>query len=205
MITIINTGIGNFKSIQHMLTRIGENSILSKNPKDIEVADKLILPGIGSFDVGMQSLKDSNLIDVIKNTIACPTVKVLGICLGMQMLADSSEEGILPGLGIIKGHVRKFNFLADCENLKIPHMGWNYAVSRKKSILFSGYDTTPRFYFTHSYWLECDDESNVLSKTPYGGDFTSAVERDNRIYGVQFHPEKSHCFGLQLLRNFVSC
>ncbi|EKE00961.1 MAG: Imidazole glycerol phosphate synthase, glutamine amidotransferase subunit [uncultured bacterium] len=201
MIVIINTGIGNFKSIQNMLSRIGKKSILSNNAREIENADKLILPGVGSFDKGMQALQDYHLVDVIKDMAKSQNVKLLGICLGMQMLAESSEEGALPGLGIIKGNVRRFadNFF------KIPHMGWNYVIPTEESILFRGYDSVPRFYFTHSYWFDCDDYANILAKTSYEHDFVSAIRSGNNIYGVQFHPEKSHRFGFQLLKNFASC
>ena len=201
MIVIINTGIGNFKSIQNMLSRIGEISIISNNIREIESADKLILPGVGSFDKGMQSLQDYNLVEVIKDKANSKNIRILGICLGMQMLADSSEEGSLPGLGLIKGSVRHFTD----KTLKIPHMGWNYAMPVRDSLLFNGCDMCSRFYFTHSYWFDCKDESNILSKTSYGHDFTSAVLSGNHIYGVQFHPEKSHRFGFQLLKNFSSC
>lgn len=204
MIVIINTGIGNFKSIKNMLSRIGEKSIISNNVKEIEHADRLILPGVGSFDKGMQALKDNGLIDVLKYKALSENVNLLGICLGMQMLAECSEEGILPGLGIIKGDVKKFDFTKSCEKRKIPHMGWNYVIPKRDSILFNNYDIIPRFYFTHSYWFDCEDEANILAKTPYGNEFTTAV-RANNIYGVQFHPEKSHRFGFQLLRNFISC
>ncbi len=204
MIVIINTGIGNFKSIQNMLSRLGEKSILSNQITDIQNASKLILPGVGAFDKGMQALQDHNLVEVICDKVERQATKFLGICLGMQLLAESSEEGVLPGLGIIKGHVQKFDFLQNTKNLKIPHMGWNYVIPLKDSCLFQKYEGYPKFYFTHSYRFQCHDKSDIIANTPYGDDFTSAIQRGN-IYGVQFHPEKSHRFGLQLLKNFLSC
>lgn len=204
MILIINTGIGNFKSIKNMLSRVGMQSILSHDVQEIQKADKIILPGIGSFDKGMQALKSYGLCSLIKDKARDDKTKILGICLGMQMLGESSEEGSLPGLGIIKGCVRKFNFPVNKNNLKIPHMGWNYAVSIKENILFSQLGHAPRFYFTHSYWFDCEDK-NTLAKTVYGHEFSSAVHSNDNIFGVQFHPEKSHRFGFQLLKNFATC
>lgn len=201
MIVIINTGIGNFKSIQNMLSRIGKESILSNNVGEIGNAKKIILPGVGSFDTGMQALVDYDLTHIIKTKAQSNDTKILGICLGMQMLAESSEEGNLLGLGLIKGKVRNFTD----KTLKIPHMGWNYVIPNKGSFLFDGYDTTPRFYFTHSYWLDCENDTNILAKTPYGNEFISAVRSGDNVYGVQFHPEKSHRFGFQLLKNFATC
>lgn len=203
MIVIINTGIGNFKSIQNMLSRIGVPSILSNNHKEIEDGRKIILPGVGAFDKGMQALKQYDLINVLKDKAQCENTKMLGICLGMQMFADSSEEGSTSGLGLIKGEVRRFNSVN--QTIKIPHMGWNHVISQKPSILFSDFEVVPRFYFTHSYWYDCDDASSILATTAYGHEFPSAVSMSDRIYGVQFHPEKSHRFGFQLLKNFATC
>ncbi len=204
MIVIINTGIGNFKSIQNMLRRIGEKSIISNNIDKIKKANKIILPGVGSFDRGMQALEKHNLIDTIREKAKSEQTKILGICLGMQMLADSSEEGSLPGLGLIKGHVKKFNFDNVLKAQKIPHIGWNYVIPSQNTPLFVGYEATPRFYFTHSYYFSCEAPNSSIAITPYGTDFCSAVQKGN-VYGVQFHPEKSHRFGFQLLKNFVSC
>ena len=202
MITIIDTKIGNFRSIQNMLKRIGIPSVLSSDCVEIKKEKKIILPGVGSFNQAMQSLKQHDLIHVLQDKSECHKTKILGICLGMQLLADSSEEGVLPGLGIILGKVERL----DAKNgIKVPHMGWNYAASVQESALFKNFDVTPRFYFTHSYWFNCKEKKHVLSETMYGSIITSSVCRDDRIFGVQFHPEKSHRFGMQLLQNFSQC
>jgi imidazole glycerol-phosphate synthase subunit HisH len=202
MITIIDTKIGNFKSIQNMLNRIGVPSILSNDAMEIKKARKIILPGIGSFDQGITALKKHGLINVLQDKSECLQTTILGICLGMQLLAESSEEGVLSGLGIFSGKVER---LDKKNGIKIPHMGWNYASPIKSSNLFKNFATTPRFYFTHSYWLNCTEKKDILSETMYGSIITSSVCRDNRIFGVQFHPEKSHRFGMQLLQNFTQC
>ena len=202
MITIIDTKIGNFRSIQNMLKRIHVNSILSNDAAEIKKAEKIILPGVGSFDQGMRTLKEYDLVHVLQDKSECLQTKILGICLGMQFLAESSEEGELSGLGIISGTVER---LKSDKKIKIPHMGWNYAISTQESELFKNFDVVPRFYFTHSYWFNCTQKKHVLSETMYGGAITSSVCRDNRIFGVQFHPEKSHRFGMKLLQNFAQC
>lgn len=204
MIVIINTGIGNFKSIQNMLNRIGEKSLISDCKKDIAEATKIILPGVGSFDRGMQALQEKDLIEAIKYKALIEKTPILGICLGMQILGQSSEEGSLPGLSLIKGHVKKFNFTAFTDKKRVPHMGWNYVVPTQDSILFQHVKGLLRFYFTHSYYFVCDNAHSSIAITPYGLDFTSVIQHDN-IYGVQFHPEKSHRFGWQLLKNFATC
>lgn len=201
MIVIVNTGIGNFKSIQNMLLRIGVKSIISACSDKIMSASKLILPGIGSFDTGMSELNKNNLVDVIKYKVLNEDTNILGICLGMQMLGDGSEEGSLNGLGLIRGKVKKFNFTEEFPKNKIPHMGWNYVSPKKGADLFHEFDSVPRFYFTHSYYFDCQDDNNVIGSTSYGIVFDSAIQKKN-IYGVQFHPEKSHRFGMQLLKNF---
>lgn len=204
MIVIIDTGIGNFKSVQNMLHRVGVQSIISNDIKIIKKANKIILPGVGSFDKGMQALEKYNLIDLIREKIAVENAKILGICLGMQMLGAFSEEGTLPGLGVIKGHVKKFNFENGLTTQKVPHMGWNYVIPSQNTPLFEGYDTTPRFYFAHSYYFSCEEPLNSIGTASYGTEFCTAVQKGN-VYGVQFHPEKSHRFGFQLLKNFASC
>lgn len=186
-----------------MLSRIGMPSILSNNHKEIEDGQKIILPGVGAFDKGMHALKQYDLINLLKDKAQCENTKILGICLGMQMFADSSEEGSSSGLGLIKGQVRRFNSIT--QNIKIPHMGWNHVIAQRKSMLFSNFEVPPRFYFTHSYWYDCDDASSILANTSYGHEFPSAVSINERIFGVQFHPEKSHRFGFQLLKNFATC
>jgi len=201
MITIINYKMGNLGSIQNMLKKIGEKSIITNDLAVIEKAKKIILPGVGSFDRAMKNLEDLDLIPILNKKILEEKTPVLGICLGMQLLAGFSEEGNVSGLGYIKGKVKKFNF-SNKANLKIPHMGWNTINFAKEHKLLSGLSEEPRFYFVHSFYFECQNKEDVLSVTNYGGSFVSSVARDN-IMGTQFHPEKSHRFGMQLLNNFV--
>lgn len=203
MITIINYNAGNIKSIQNMLKRIGAKSCISSDATEIEQAEKLILPGVGHFDYGMRNLQESGLIEVLNKKIVTDKVPLLGICLGAQLLGNKSEEGIIPGLGWIDMQVVKFDENKLPKNLKIPHMSWNEIIIKKQSELLAGLNNESRFYFVHSYHMKCNDENDILTNTNYGYEFTSAVEKDN-IYGVQFHPEKSHKFGMRLLENFVN-
>lgn len=200
-IVIIDYGVGNVGSILNMLKKIGANAILSNKKEEIENADKIILPGVGSFDYGMDQLIKSGLIDLIKNHALKRKKPLLGICLGMQMLGMKSEEGKMEGLGLIPFETIKFKFEND--NLKIPHMGWDLSdISIKSDNLLEGIDEVPRYYFVHSYHALCYDEKFELMSCDYGYRFASAVKNGN-IYGVQFHPEKSHKFGMKLLENFV--
>ncbi len=202
MITIINYNAGNIKSIQNMLKRIGAKSCISGDAKEIEQAEKLILPGVGHFDYGMRNLQESGLIGVLNKKVVADKVPLLGICLGAQLLGNKSEEGILPGLGWIDMDIVKFDKAKMGENLKIPHMSWNEIKIKKQSELLVGLSDESRFYFVHSYHMKCNNENDILANTFYGYEFTSAVEKEN-IFGVQFHPEKSHKFGMRLLENFV--
>jgi glutamine amidotransferase len=201
MITIIDIGMGNLQSISNMLARLKVKSMISCNIGDIEKAEKLILPGVGSFDNAMNSLNKNNLIPVLSKRVITDRIPILGICLGIQLFSKKSEEGNLPGLGWIDAETVRFQFNAK-QNMKIPHMGWNTVIVKDKESLFKGMNGEIRFYFVHSYYLKCNNEEDILSLTPYGFDFISAIHRDN-IYGTQFHPEKSHKFGMQLLNNFV--
>jgi glutamine amidotransferase len=201
MITIIDYNTGNIGSIQNILKKIGESSVVTSDIKVVEKATKIILPGVGSFDTGMRNLLELNLINVLNEKVLNEKIPVLGICLGMQLFSDKSEEGKLPGLSWIKGEVVKFRIKNTAE-YKIPHMGWNIVVKRKESRLFKDMIPNPRFYFVHSYYLKTYNDSDVLTTTEYESEFTSAIERKN-IMGVQFHPEKSHKYGITLLRNFV--
>jgi len=203
MIAIINYGLGNLGSIQNMLKKIGYSDVIVSNKKDeINKADKLILPGVGHFDNGMSKVNESGLLDVLNENVLNKKKPVLGICLGMQLLTNGSEEGKLKGLGWINAETVKFSFEDENKNLKIPHMGWNYIKNIRQHTLTKGLDESFRFYFVHSYYVSCKKESDSLIKCHYGIDFTCTVQKDN-IMGVQFHPEKSHKFGMQLLKNFV--
>ena len=199
---IIDYKMGNMGSILNMLKRIGVQAIVSSLPEDILRADKLILPGVGAFDNGMVNLKESGLLSVLSKKVLAKKTPILGICLGMQLLTRRSAEGRLEGLGWIGADTVRFKFDREESTLKIPHMGWNTVMFKPGSILSSGLESEARFYFVHSYHVVCDREEDVVGTTSHGYEFVSAVQKNN-IYGVQFHPEKSHKFGLQLLKNFV--
>lgn len=202
MICIIDYGLGNPGSIKNMLNKVGIPSVISSSADDIRTAEKLILPGVGAFDAGMRNLHDSGLVPVIEERVKGNGVPILGICLGMQLMTRSSEEGALPGLGWIDAHTRIFTFPEEVK-LPVPHMGWKEVVAEKSDILTSGMDSEARFYFVHSYRVVCEDASDALFSARYGIKFTAAFARGN-IRGVQFHPEKSHKFGMTLLRNYAA-
>jgi imidazole glycerol-phosphate synthase subunit HisH len=201
MIVIINYGLGNLGSMLNMLKKIGADTIISNDHQTIEKADKLILPGVGSFDAGMERLKAQGLIPVLQKRVLQEKIPILGVCLGMQLLGMGSEEGQLTGLGWLNAESIRFNFKGANTNLKIPHMGWNQLIIRMAHPLFAGLEAGNRFYFIHSYHVVCSNPDNILTTTSYGVDFTSTVVKNN-IMGVQFHPEKSHKFGMRLLKNF---
>lgn len=211
MITIIDYGAGNIKSIQNMLKKIGVSAIISNQAEKVERAEKIILPGVGHYDHGMKNLKTSGLLEVLNQKVQEEKCPILGICLGAQLLGDSSEEGVEKGLGWISMQVVKFDKSRLGEKLKVPHMGWS-KISKSKSRgqekveggdLFEELGEDARFYFVHSYHMLPKNESDILATTTYGYEFVSAVQHKN-IYGVQFHPEKSHQFGMQLLKNFAN-
>lgn len=202
-LAIVDYGTGNLGSILNMLRKLGVQATLTSNPLEIQRAEKLILPGVGAFDNMMAGLSRLGVIEILNERVLQRKVPILGICLGMQVFTSGSEEGALPGLGWLRGFTRRFSYGPELKHLKIPHMGWNQARARKDSALFRGFAEIPRFYFVHSYYVACENQEDVLSMSDYGSEFTSAVERDN-IFGVQFHPEKSHKFGLKVLNNFVS-
>lgn len=203
MIAIVDIGVGNLGAIKNMLRKVGAQAMITAQPDEIRQADKIVLPGVGAFDQGMRALADSGLMDVLNEQALEKKRPVLGICLGAQMLGRKSEEGELPGLGWIDMDVVRF---PRKEGLRVPHMGWNTVtpVLHDGTVhpLFAGHDANPRFYFVHSYHFACDDESDVAATCEYGTAFAAAVTRGN-IWGVQFHPEKSHRFGATLLRNFA--
>ena len=201
MIAILDYGLGNLGSIANMLRVIGEKNRITAGPEEIAKADGIILPGVGAFDAGMRNLNQSGLTDVIRER-ASAGIPILGICLGMQLLGRKSEEGVLPGLGLIPFDCRRFSF-PDGTGLRIPHMGWDIVDMKQDHPLVKGLEGTQRYYFVHSYHAVCDSAENVLMTCDYGYEFTAAVVKD-RIMGVQFHPEKSHDFGLALLSNFVN-
>jgi glutamine amidotransferase len=203
MSVIIDYGLGNLGSIKNMLKKIGCGAVISSNKSDIEKADKLILPGVGSFDQGMKNLNDLGLIPVLNGKVITKKIPILGICLGMQLLTSSSEEGNSAGLGWINAETVKFRFDGIEGKLKIPHMGWNLVKICQRDALFEEMYPEPRFYFVHSYHVVCKNENDILARTFHGYEFASAIKKEN-IYGVQFHPEKSHKFGMKLLDNFMT-
>jgi len=205
LISIIDYGVGNLGSVQNMLKHIGVKSQIVKTPLEIQAADKIILPGVGSWDNGMSKLKDSGFLTALNKRVLDDKVPVLGICLGMQLLLNCSEEGTLPGLGWIEGKVKKFDFIFqqnENKKLRIPHMGWNIVKASALTKLTQFDDEETRFYFVHSYYAKIDNSHDVLMTCNYGYEFTCAIHHEN-IWGVQFHPEKSHKFGMALMKNFA--
>ncbi|HRE51721.1 MAG TPA: imidazole glycerol phosphate synthase subunit HisH [Flavitalea sp.] len=200
MITIIDYGMGNLGSIQNMFKRIGAASQITGDIGKIASASKLLLPGVGAFDAAMTRIAESGILDILNKKVVEDKTPVLGICLGMQLLSRSSEEGKLPGLGWVSARTIRFNFPQD-SSLKVPHMGWNRVNEVNKSELTRDLPEEPRFYFVHSYYVMADDPADVLMTTHYGHEFHSVIQHNN-IYGAQFHPEKSHKFGMKLLENF---
>lgn len=200
MVAIIDYGLGNLGSIMNMLKCIGEKSVITANAEDIRTADRLILPGVGAFDAGMEQLDVTGLKPVIIEE-AEKGKPILGICLGMQLLGRKSEEGKREGLGLISFDNIHFSF-EENTGLKVPHMGWDVVDFKREVPLLEGISGRQRYYFVHSYHAKCDKQENVLMTCEYGYEFAAAVVKDN-IYGVQFHPEKSHNFGMTLLENFV--
>jgi imidazole glycerol-phosphate synthase subunit HisH len=203
MIVIIDYGMGNIGSILNMLKKIGAPvAKISAAPKDIEQAEKLILPGVGAFDTGMQRLRETGLIPLLNEKVLQARTPTLGVCLGMQLLTKISEEGELPGLGWLDAETIRFRFDQKQSGLKIPHMGWNTVKVQREGTLFKDMYAETRFYFVHSYHVVAHNPDDVLTVTDYGYDFVSAVQQEH-IMGTQFHPEKSHKFGMKLYKNFV--
>lgn len=202
MIAIVDYSVGNLSSIQNMLKKIRADSIITNKAQDLINADKLILPGVGHFDSGMQHLRRTGLIDILDNEVLIKKKPILGVCLGVQLLTQGSEEGKEKGLGWIKGKTVIFDKSRLGAIHKIPHMGWEDITNFENSKLFWGMYDEPRFYFVHSYHLQLDNAVDVLAYANYGYDFAVGIEHAN-ILGVQFHPEKSHKFGMKLLENFV--
>lgn len=202
MITIVDYGMGNLLSIQNMFRRIGALSEITGDPGKIHDAAKILLPGVGAFDAAMEKIASSNLLDVLNKKALVDKVPVLGICLGMQLLTKDSEEGLRKGLGWIDAHTIKFNFGGDTK-LKIPHMSWNQVEVSKESALVKDLAQDARFYFVHSYHVVAENTADVLMTSTYGYPFHAAIQHEN-IYGAQFHPEKSHKYGMKLLQNFAS-
>ena len=201
-IVIIDYGMGNIGSIANMFKKVGAQTVISSDLLVVEKASKLILPGVGTFDAGMKNLETRGLIPLLNFLVLEKKIPILGVCLGMQLLCKKSEEGQIPGLGWLDAEVIRFKFDRNTTNLKIPNMGWNTLDVLKPHPLSADLEAENRFYFVHSYHIVCVDQSNVLALANYGYDFAAAVVKDN-IMGVQFHPEKSHKFGMRLFKNFA--
>jgi glutamine amidotransferase len=202
MITIIDYGLGNVLAFVNMYSRLNIPVKVAQSVDHFSDATKLILPGVGAFDHAMERLDASGMRATVERFVLEDKMPVLGICVGMQILAKSSDEGRLAGLGWVPGRVRKFDLSRMPAGTNLPHMGWNDVKPTGVGGLFKGLEHDARFYFLHSYYFECENDENGLALTDYGPEFHCAVNRDN-VYGVQFHPEKSHHFGSQLLRNFA--
>jgi imidazole glycerol-phosphate synthase subunit HisH len=200
--TIIDYGMGNLNSVKKAFSRIGVEAIITSNYLDVINSEKLVLPGVGHFQKAVENLKKSGIWDALNIAVLEKKVPIIGICLGMQLMAKFSEEGNVSGLSWFDASVVKFR-VNDTLKYKIPHIGWNQVTLKKSSQLFINVDLIPGFYFVHSYHVNCHSEEDILNETLYEDYFVSGIQKDN-IWGVQYHPEKSHDAGEQLLRNFVA-
>ena len=202
MIAIVNYGLGNIQAIANIYKRLNIPACIASSADALAVAEKIILPGVGAFDWAMTRLKESGMREVLDDLVVSQGRPVLGICVGMQMMARRSDEGVLEGLGWIDAEVNKFDEATFSHKTPLPHMGWNDVLPRQNGGLFRSLESDARFYFLHSYYFAPHQEGDVLAVTDYNGPFASSVRAGN-VFGVQFHPEKSHQWGIQLLRNFA--
>lgn len=202
MISIVDYGVGNIRAFLNVFRRLGIEAKTVETADHLATAERIILPGVGHFDHAMQRLEASGMRPTLDELVLERGVPVLGVCVGMQMLGDSSDEGRLPGLGWIRGRVRALRSLAGGDALSLPHMGWNDVRPATGHRLFAHMEANPRFYFLHSFFFEAGRPEDVAARSSYGAEFAAAVSAGN-IHGVQFHPEKSHHFGTGLLKNFA--
>lgn len=203
MITIIDYGSGNIRAIGNIYDTLKINYKIAKSPEEVMGAEKIFLPGVGAFDETISMLDKTGFRGVLDFEVMQNKVPIIGICVGMQILAESSEEGKLSGLGYIKGKVRKMDASLLNQKPKLPHLGWNSIEIARQSALLKNIDSELGFYFLHSYYFECENQEDILTTTTYGKSFASAINHDN-VYGIQFHPEKSHHNGINLLHNFAT-
>ena len=201
MITIVDYGMGNLGSLSNMFKRIGVESEITSDHQKLLSAKKILLPGVGAFDAAMERINAGGFREILDKKALEEKIPVLGICLGLQLLTNYSEEGKLPGLGWIPASTTKFSFEKDSK-LKVPHMGWNLVYEKNPSLFTSDLPAEPRFYFVHSYFVQAEDSRHVLATTIHGVEFNSIIQKEN-IFGAQFHPEKSHKYGMKLLENFA--
>lgn len=202
MIRIVDYGVGNIQAFLTMFKRLGLEATRARSAAELEGATRLVLPGVGAFDTAMTLLNQSGMRPRLEELVMVQQVPVIGICVGMQMLAGGSDEGVLPGLNWVSGRVKAFANTPASQNLPMPHMGWNDLKVRPGNKLFTDFEPEPRFYFLHSYYFEAEDKADVAATAEYGLDFDCIVSKGH-IHGVQCHPEKSHHFGAQLLKNFA--
>jgi glutamine amidotransferase len=202
MITILDYGLGNVRAFCNVYKRLNIEVKVAQTAQELRTATKILLPGVGAFDHALERLEQSGMRQELEDRVRGAGALVLGVCVGMQILANSSEEGRRAGFGWIPGQVKRFE-LRDASRYPLPHMGWNDVRAARRHGLFEQMESDARFYFLHSYYFNCDDPNDVLATAEYGEDFACAVARAN-VYGVQFHPEKSHHFGAQLLKNFAN-
>ncbi len=202
MITLIDYGVGNIFAFQNVYKRLNISTNIAKSSKDLLNAEKLILPGVGAFDYAMAQLNASGMRDILDELVLEKKVPIIGICVGMQMMGNRSDEGKSEGLKWIDAEILKFDENLILQRTKLPHMGWNDVTPLKNHPLFVGLEEKAIFYFLHSFYFKCNNPVNSIAFSDYGVSFTSAVNREN-IYGIQFHPEKSHQYGERLLHNFA--
>ena len=202
MISIVDYGSGNIQAIQNIYKRLNIESQIVSTAEELARATRIILAGVGAFDETMKLLDKSGMREVLDKLVLNDKIPVLGVCVGMQIMATSSDEGELSGLNWFDANVKKLDESLIPHKPKVPHMGWNTAIPTNDNEIFIGLDKEKGFYFLHSYYFECNDETDILAKTLYGQEFASAVQKDN-IYGFQFHPEKSHSNGINVFRNFA--
>lgn len=201
MIAIVDYGSGNVAAIADIFKRLKVPHLITRDHVELRSASRYVLPGVGAFDTTMRTLKDSGLVGVLNDEVHGQGKKIMGVCVGMQILGDSSDEGVLPGLGWIPGHIRRIEATTLQSCPKLPHMGWNSIRLTENSQLFDGVDCERGFYFLHSYYFDAYDQGNVMATVNYGKYLPCAVVKGN-VFGFQFHPEKSHANGMAVFRNF---
>jgi len=202
MIAVVDYGLGNINAFVHVYERLNIKILVARSAADLQNTSKIILPGVGSFDHAIGKLNDSGMREVLDDRVKNKSVIILGVCVGMQIMAQSSEEGTLPGLGWIDAVVKKLDVSTLKYKTHLPHMGWNTIYPPNGNPLLKNFNNNARFYFLHSYYFQCNNPNDVIALTDYGVRYASAVHHEN-IYGVQFHPEKSHQAGIELFKNFM--